>query len=93
MNKKSFMIILFTLLMSMTGTKAFAQDVEIANSDGVTIYYVWANKEKRSLQSPIEECQLLPMKIILAISHVDCPKGYKISLSVHCRMGQVPKYC
>ena len=43
------MTILFTVLMSMTGTKAFAQDVEMANSDGVTIYYVWANKEKTEL--------------------------------------------
>ena len=37
---KQFKItILFTVLMSITGAKAFAHDIEVANSDGVTIYY------------------------------------------------------
>ena len=43
MNKQSFITILLTVLMSMTGAKAFAHDIEVANSDGVTIYYKWAN--------------------------------------------------
>ena len=43
MNKQSFITILLTILMSMTGTKAFAHDIEAANNDGVTIYYVWNN--------------------------------------------------
>ena len=43
MNKQSFITILLTVLMSMTGTKAFAHDIEAANNDGVTIYYVWNN--------------------------------------------------
>ena len=29
--------------MSMTGSKTFAHDIEVANDDGVTIYYVWTN--------------------------------------------------
>ena len=39
MNKQSFITILLTMLMSMTGTKAFAHDMEVANNDGITIYY------------------------------------------------------
>ena len=41
MNKKSFITTLLTVLMSMTGAKAFAYDIAVANDDGVTIYYVW----------------------------------------------------
>ena len=29
--------------MSMLGVKTFAHDIEVANADGVTIYYVWTN--------------------------------------------------
>ena len=43
MKKQSFITILLTVLMSMVGTIAFAHDIEVANSDGVTIYYVWMN--------------------------------------------------
>ena len=43
MKKQSFITILLAVLMSMVGTKAFAHDIEVANSDGVTIYYVWMN--------------------------------------------------
>ena len=43
MNKQSFITILLTMLMSMTGAKTFAHDIEVANNDGVTIYYKWAN--------------------------------------------------
>ena len=46
MYKQSFITILLTVLMSMTGAKAFAHDIAVANSDGVTIYYNWANNEK-----------------------------------------------
>ena len=45
MNKQSIITILLTVLMSMTGAKAFAHDIEVANSDGVTIYYVWTNNK------------------------------------------------
>ncbi len=34
---------LLTLLMSMVGIKATAHDIEVANADGKTIYYDWAN--------------------------------------------------
>lgn len=43
MNKQSFITILLTLLLSMTGAKTFAHDIEVANDDGVTIYYIWIN--------------------------------------------------
>ena len=43
MKKQSFITILLTMLMSMVGAKAFAHDIAVANSDGVTIYYVWIN--------------------------------------------------
>ena len=43
MNKQSFITILLTVLMSMTGAKTFAHDIEVANGDDVTIYYVWTN--------------------------------------------------
>lgn len=45
MKKQSLITILLTLLMIMTGTKSFAHDIEVANSDGVTIYYVWTNNK------------------------------------------------
>ena len=37
------MLFLLTLVMSMIGIKATAHDIEVVNSDGVTIYYVWTN--------------------------------------------------
>lgn len=43
MNKQSFITILLTVLMSMIGVKTFAHDIELANDDGVTIYYNWTN--------------------------------------------------
>ena len=49
MNKQSFITTLLTVLMSMTGAKAFAYDISAANSDGITIYYNWANSEKTEL--------------------------------------------
>ena len=49
MNKQSFTTILLTMLMSMIGTKAFAYDFLVKNSDGVTIYYEWANEEKTEI--------------------------------------------
>ena len=45
MNKQSFITILLTMLMSMTGTKAFAHDIEVANANNVTIYYNWINNK------------------------------------------------
>lgn len=49
MKKQSLITILLTILMSVTGAKAFAHDIEAANSDGKTIYYVWANEAKTVL--------------------------------------------
>ena len=49
MNKQSFISILLTILMSMTGEKTFAYDIAVPNFDGVTIYYEWANTEKTEL--------------------------------------------
>ena len=44
MKKKKFWgILLLTMLMSMTGVNTFAHDIEVANDDGVTIYYNWTN--------------------------------------------------
>ena len=43
MKKHFLIIILLAVLMSMTGAKSFAHDIEVSNSDGVTIYYVWTN--------------------------------------------------
>ena len=42
-------ILLLTLFLSMTGTKAFAHDIAVANDDGVTIYYVWTDDNKTEL--------------------------------------------
>ena len=47
--KQSFITILITMLMSMTGAKAFAYDIAVKNADGVKIYYNWANDEKTEL--------------------------------------------
>lgn len=41
--KQSSIFILLTLFISMVSTKAFAHDIEVKNSDGVTIYYNWIN--------------------------------------------------
>ena len=43
MKKQSFITILLSVLMSMVGAKSFAHDIEVANTDGKTIYYVWTN--------------------------------------------------
>ena len=34
---------LLTALLSAVGANVFAHDIEVANADGVTIYYVWTN--------------------------------------------------
>ena len=36
---------LLTVLLSMGGARALAHDIEVANADGVTIYYNWANNK------------------------------------------------
>jgi hypothetical protein len=43
--KHAFSIMLLTVLMSMTGAKALAHDIEVVNNDGVTIFYVWTNNK------------------------------------------------
>lgn len=35
--------LLFTLLLSMVGAKAYAHDIAVPNTDGKAIYYVWTN--------------------------------------------------
>ena len=49
MNKRSFITILLTVLMCMSGANVFAHDIEAVNNDGVTIYYIWENDEKTML--------------------------------------------
>ena len=46
--KHSNLTLLLTVLLSMIGAKAFAHDIEVANNDGVTIYYNWI-KDKTEL--------------------------------------------
>ena len=36
---------LLTVLLSAVGANVFAHDIEVANADGVTIYYVWTNDQ------------------------------------------------
>jgi hypothetical protein len=44
--KQSSIIILLTMFISMVSTKAVAHDIEVKNSDGVTIYYNWIDNHK-----------------------------------------------
>ena len=37
--------ITLTLLFCLFGAKVYAHDIEVANSDGITIYYIWANNQ------------------------------------------------
>lgn len=39
--KQLRLIMLLTLLCNMLVVESFAHDIEVANSDGVTIYYNW----------------------------------------------------
>ena len=41
--KQSSIIILLTMFMSTVSIKSFAHDIEVKNSDGITIYYNWIN--------------------------------------------------
>ena len=43
MKKHSFITILLTVLMSMTGANALAYDFKAKNEDGITIYYTYIN--------------------------------------------------
>ena len=43
--KQQIITFLLTLLMSMVCIKATAHDIEVANADGKTIYYVWTNNQ------------------------------------------------
>lgn len=43
--KRFRLSILFAVIMSMMGEKAFAHDIEEKNADGVTIYYKWINNK------------------------------------------------
>ena len=38
-------IFLMATFLCMTGAAAFAHDIEVANADSVTIYYVWTNNK------------------------------------------------
>ena len=44
--KQIFISMLLTLIMSTFGIEASARDIEVANSDGVTIYYVLLLSDK-----------------------------------------------
>jgi len=46
MNRQSIITILLIVLMSMTGAKALAYDIEVMNDDGVIIYYNYINDGK-----------------------------------------------
>ena len=41
--KQRHLSLILALLLSMKGIDVFAHDIEVANSDGVTIYYTWQN--------------------------------------------------
>ena len=41
--KKLILLVIVTALLSMVGANAYAHDIEVANADGVTIYYNWIN--------------------------------------------------
>ena len=41
--RKIRLTFLLTALLSAVGANVFAHDIEVANADGVTIYYVWTN--------------------------------------------------
>ena len=41
--KQPIITIILAMLLSMLGFKAFAHDIAVANSDGITIYYLWTN--------------------------------------------------
>ena len=43
MKTRNTIYALLTVLMSMAGVSAFAHDISVVNSDGVTIYYTWQN--------------------------------------------------
>ena len=43
MMKHCNIILMFSVLMSMIGARTFAHDIEVANADGITICYNWAN--------------------------------------------------
>lgn len=43
--KKLNVTFLLTALLSMVGARALAHDIEVANANGVTIYYTWANNQ------------------------------------------------
>ena len=52
---KQIKFFLLTALLSMVGTRAIAHDIEVANADGVTIYYKWANNQTElSVSYPIK---------------------------------------
>ena len=45
MKRKQFITFVLTALLSIVGARALAHDIEVANADGVTIYYKWANNQ------------------------------------------------
>ena len=46
MNKQLIFLLLTTVFMCLYGEKVSAHDIEVANADGVTIYYKWTNNKK-----------------------------------------------
>ena len=45
MKTRNTIYALLTVLMNMVGVDAFAHDIEVKNSDGITIYYTWQNNK------------------------------------------------
>ena len=72
---KQFRItILFTVLMSMFGVKAFAYDIEVVNKDGVTIWYNWIN-DKTELAVTLQNPRGPKYNIYRYTGNVDIPES------------------
>ena len=51
-----FLHIILTMLLCFVGTKTYAHDIEVKNSDGVTIYYVYTNNNTELAVSFRRKC-------------------------------------
>ena len=49
-----FLHIILTTLLCFAGTKTYAHDIEVKNSDGVTIYYVYTNNNTVTMKVYIQ---------------------------------------
>lgn len=55
--KRSSIIILVTMLMSMVVSTASAHDIEVKNKDGVTIYYCWQEDDENEETVLVVTCR------------------------------------